>query len=33
MDWNWRPAHAVDLAGYGSSYGLLSTPASSESRF
>ncbi len=23
MDWNWRPAHAVDLAGYGSSYGLL----------
>lgn len=24
MDWNWRPAHAVDLAGNGSSYGLLS---------
>jgi hypothetical protein len=23
MDWRWRPAHAVDLAGYGSSYGLL----------
>jgi hypothetical protein len=23
MDWNWRPAHAVDLAGYGSTYGLL----------
>ncbi len=23
MDWNWRPAHAVNLAGYGSSYGLL----------
>jgi len=23
MDWNWRPAHAVDLVGYGSSYGLL----------
>jgi hypothetical protein len=23
MDWNWRPAHAVDLAGYGSSDGLL----------
>lgn len=23
MDWSWRPAHAVDLAGYGSSYGLL----------
>jgi len=23
MDWNWRPAHAVELAGYGSSYGLL----------
>ncbi len=23
MDWNWRPAHAVDVAGYGSSYGLL----------
>ena len=23
MDWNWRPAHAVDLAGYGPSYGLL----------
>ncbi len=23
MDWNWHPAHAVDLAGYGSSYGLL----------
>ncbi len=23
MDWNWRPAHAVDLAGYGSSYSLL----------
>ena len=23
MDWNWRPAHAVDLPGYGSSYGLL----------
>jgi hypothetical protein len=23
MDWNWRPAHAVDLAGQGSSYGLL----------
>jgi hypothetical protein len=23
MDWNWRPAHAVDLAGYGSSYALL----------
>jgi hypothetical protein len=23
MDWNWRPAHAVDLSGYGSSYGLL----------
>ena len=20
MDWNWHPAHAVDLAGYGSSY-------------
>jgi hypothetical protein len=23
MDWNWRPAHAVDLPGYGSSYSLL----------
>ncbi len=23
MDWNWHPAHAVDLAGYGSSYSLL----------
>jgi hypothetical protein len=23
MDWNWRPAHAVELAGYGSSFGLL----------
>jgi hypothetical protein len=23
MDWNWRPVHTVDLAGYGSSYGLL----------
>jgi len=23
LDWNWRPAHAVELAGYGSSYGLL----------
>jgi hypothetical protein len=23
MDWNWRPAHAVDLAGYGSSESLL----------
>ena len=23
MNWNWRPAHTVDLAGYGSSYGLL----------
>ena len=23
MDWNWRPAHAVDLAGYGSSFGIL----------
>jgi len=23
MDWNWRPAHAVELAGQGSSYGLL----------
>jgi hypothetical protein len=23
MDWNWRPAHAVDVTGYGSSYGLL----------
>ena len=23
MDWNWRPAHAVDLAGYGSSYAVL----------
>jgi hypothetical protein len=23
MDWNWRPAHAVDVAGYGSGYGLL----------
>jgi hypothetical protein len=23
MDWNWRPAHTVDLAGYGSSYSLL----------
>lgn len=23
MDWNWRPAHAVDLNLYGSSYGLL----------
>ena len=23
MDWNWRPAHFVELAGYGSSYGLL----------
>jgi hypothetical protein len=23
MDWNWHPAHAVALAGYGSSYGLL----------
>ena len=23
MDWNWRPAHAVDLDGRGSSYGLL----------
>ncbi|HTW63007.1 MAG TPA: hypothetical protein VME17_00255 [Bryobacteraceae bacterium] len=23
MDWNWHPAHAVDLAGYGSSYRLL----------
>jgi hypothetical protein len=23
LDWNWRPAHTVELAGYGSSYGLL----------
>jgi len=23
MDWNWRPVHAVDLAGYGTSYGIL----------
>jgi len=23
MDWNWRPAHSVDLEGYGSSYSLL----------
>jgi hypothetical protein len=23
MDWSWRPAHAVDLAGHGSSYPLL----------
>ena len=23
MDWTWHPAHAVDLAGYGSSYPLL----------
>jgi hypothetical protein len=23
MDWSWRPAHAVDLPGYGSSYALL----------
>ncbi len=23
MDWNWRPTHAVDFAGHGSSYGLL----------
>ena len=23
MDWNWHPAHAVDVTGYGSSYGLL----------
>jgi len=23
MDWNWRPVHAVDVAGYGSGYGLL----------
>jgi hypothetical protein len=23
MDWNWRPAHAVELAGYGSSFGIL----------
>ena len=23
MDWNWRPAHAVDLGSYGSSFGLL----------
>ena len=23
MDWSWRPAHAVDIAGYGSSYSLL----------
>jgi len=23
MDWSWHPAHAVDLAGHGSSYGLL----------
>ena len=23
MDWNWRPAHGVDLAGYGSSYRIL----------
>jgi hypothetical protein len=23
LDWNWHPAHAVDLAGRGSSYGLL----------
>ena len=23
LDWNWHPAHAVELAGYGSSYGLL----------
>jgi len=23
MDWNWRPADAVELAGHGSSYGLL----------
>jgi hypothetical protein len=23
MDWNWRPSHAVDLPGRGSSYGIL----------
>jgi len=23
LDWNWRPAHAVDLPGRGSSYGIL----------
>ena len=23
LDWNWRPAHAVDLPGLGSSYSLL----------
>jgi hypothetical protein len=23
MDWSWHPAHAVDVAGYGSSYSLL----------
>jgi hypothetical protein len=23
VDWNWRPAHAVELPGYGSSYGIL----------
>ncbi len=23
MDWNWHPAHAVDLARYGSSFGIL----------
>ncbi len=23
MDWSWHPAHAVDIAGYGSSYGFL----------
>jgi hypothetical protein len=23
MDWNWRPAHVVDLSGYGSSYAIL----------
>lgn len=23
MDWNWRPVHAVELAGHGSSYGVL----------
>ncbi|HTB18566.1 MAG TPA: hypothetical protein VK708_10630 [Bryobacteraceae bacterium] len=23
MDWNWHPVHSVDMAGHGSSYGLL----------
>ncbi len=29
MDWNWHPAHTVDLAGHGSSYALLRRLASS----